>query len=216
VSEAHRNELRSASSGGPSHRVGGPTQSDGGGAAEPISIAWAGAVPGARDQFGVHPTAGDRPAGPHLPAVRRRTGVSARVAQRPLPAAGLLGPGPAGRMRHVRAVCDELTQPSVGVRAASRRQERSRGLGWRAGRGPTGREASSRRGSEDRRTGCRYRSRTLTHRPHRHMARSATGPQVTCKHISGLHVNSPHDSIQSCMKRSFSLTVMGVPPPQSQ
>ena len=36
------------------------------------SIAWAGAVPGARDQLRAHPSAGDRPAGPHLPAVRRR------------------------------------------------------------------------------------------------------------------------------------------------
>ena len=69
VSEAHRNGLWIASSGGPSHRVDGPTQSDGGGAAESISIAWAGAVPGARDQPRMHPTAGDRPVGPHLPAV---------------------------------------------------------------------------------------------------------------------------------------------------
>ena len=73
MSEAHRNELWSASSGGPSHRVGGPTESDGGGAAEPISIAWAGAIPGTEIPLRVHPTAGDRPGGPHLPAVRRRT-----------------------------------------------------------------------------------------------------------------------------------------------
>ena len=51
MSEAHRNDSRSASSGGPSHRVDGPTQSDGGGAAEPISIAWAGAVLGRAFNF---------------------------------------------------------------------------------------------------------------------------------------------------------------------